>query len=62
MEEDEKIEGTMFSEISLFVIIKNLDQLISLSTASQEGYSIVQRFSNPENLKHLMELAVETSP
>lgn len=55
------IEGTMFTETSLFRTIKLLDQLITLSDSGEEGYQIVQQFSDPENLRHVIELSVEAS-
>ena len=51
----------MFSETSLFRILKALDQLIALSEVSSEGYQIIRSFSNPENLKHIIQLSIESS-
>ena len=52
----------MFTETSLFRIIKQLDLLATLSGDSEESYQIVQRFSDPSNLKNIIELTVEASP
>ena len=60
-EEEEKLKGEMYTETSLFRILRSLDQLLTLSEASGEGGQIVPRFANPENLKHVIELAVEAS-
>ena len=57
-----KIEGKMFTETSLFRIIKQLDLLSTLSDESEDSYQIVQRFSNPHNLRNIIELTVEASP
>ena len=51
----------MYSETSLFRILKSLEQLIAFSQLSSEGYQIVQKFSNPQNLKHIIEMSVESS-
>lgn len=59
--DDGQIEGSMYTEASLFRIIKLLDQMITISQVSDQGYQIVQNFSNPENLRHIIELAVEAS-
>ena len=59
--DDCQIEGSMYTEASLFRIIKLLDQMITISQVSDQGYQIVQNFSNPENLRHIIELAVEAS-
>ena len=45
----------MFTETSLFRIIKQLDLLATLSGDSEESYQIVQRFSDPSNLKNIIE-------
>ena len=36
--------------------------MISLSLEGSEGFEIIQRFSDPDNLKFLIELSVDTSP
>ena len=51
----------MYTETSLFRIVKALDQIISLSMERQEGLNIIQKLSNPECLKHIIELSVEAS-
>ena len=60
-DESYNVEGRMYTETSLFRIIKALDQIISLSMERQEGLNIIQKFSNPECLKHIIELSVEAS-
>jgi len=60
-EEGEAIQGKMYTETSLFRIVALLDQLITLSSVSAEGYSIAQKFFDPENLRQIIELSVETT-
>ena len=52
----------MYSETSLFRILRTLDQMISMSLQGAEGFEIIQRFSDPNNLKFLIELSVDASP
>ena len=57
-----KVEGSMYSESSLFRMVKALDQLISLSsTEGSAAFEVIQQFSNPDNLRHIIELSVEAS-
>jgi len=62
LDELPKIEGQMFTETSIFRAIKLLDQLATLFGESEEGYQIVQRFSDPYNLRNLIELSIEALP
>jgi hypothetical protein len=52
----------MYSETSLFRILRTLEQMVSLSASGSQGFEIIQRFSDPDNLKYLIELSVDTSP
>ena len=52
----------MYSETSLFRVLRQLEQMISLSASGSQGFEIIQRFSDPDNLKFLIELSVDTSP
>ena len=36
--------------------------MISLSLEGSEGFEIIQRFSDPDNLKYLIELSIDTCP
>ena len=51
----------MYSETSLFRILKALDLLVSLSLENNEGYEVVEQFSEPENISQIIELSVEAS-
>lgn len=51
----------MYSETSLFRILKALDLLVSLSLENNEGYEVVKQFSEPENISQIIELSVEAS-
>ena len=57
-----EVQGHIYSETSLFRILRMLDQMISLSLEGSEGFEIIQRFSDPDNLKFLIELSIDTCP
>ena len=61
VEEGEKIEGKMFTNTSLFRLLKNLHLMIVICGSQPDGYLVVQRFSNPHDLRLLVELSVEAS-
>lgn len=57
-----EVQGQMYSETSLFRILRTLDQMISLVLEGSEGFEIVEKISDPENLKFLIELSVIAQP
>ena len=41
----------MYSETSLFRVLRTLEQMVSLAASVGTGFEIIQRFSDPDNLK-----------
>lgn len=59
--EDEVVEGSAYSEISLTLIINMMERLVGLSQDSQQSQGVVKFFSNSQNFQLLVELAVTAS-
>ena len=51
----------MYTEASLYRILQVLDQILSLATVGSEGFQVIARLTEPDNLKSLIELSVEAS-